>query len=996
MSEYPEKVEKMTYYSRLKQKKDPNLYILKSPPAIEVFVEPTANNTYLSFAVSMNSNISSAELEFLNYRVPLKRMDSGVWWGTVMLSEIKSGTVLLKVSTNQISYFAGYTFHYLPNSKFVSLRSTEALLDDLDVFPKAYSIGVEQVYIPPSQSYGRENLLQGELFGVTSNLDIRGVKTVSIRSKKVVGGASEVDAEGMTRDELLLLNITGQVGPAKVAATIQDSSVELDDTNPNSVEVYTDVWSLYFGEYVSAINSTDLAAFNKRLDGVKVKYEQVPYKLQFMMSESKGTSGYDEIYGLNSQGPYFLTQSPVVVNSETVVLNGVTLIRDTDYTIDYELGEITFKTDVIEDTEQFAVSYEYSNTLYKRKFIAVDAQYISTDNKKIMSASLQNMSDSKTAVVGDISPQDHWVFGSRFKAPLSDTINIDQEVAFSYLDSNSLKKGGESQDIAIKESLRFKNDTVDAGVKFKKIGGEYDPLGDASLLPGLWFYEVDYAVESVSKDAFLSVDNSKEIYSENNELVEEEILGVSTRLKDSDYKYFQRRDADRSSITQEFDRALSKHTVSHALRYGHIRIKPELDLEVQKDVFDNTYNSRNESFRVSGTLVGVENVNFSFFSELETEYVEVGKGAHRRTIGFSSAIDPSRSLSLEGNAQLIHDSMDGVSALSALSYFYKINREYSTSGHYDLETVNEFYTDTTYRVMKHDGNFKFNAKILPSLKFKYRFKPSLTTISDLSHLILDSRVVHHFNIDSTPLEELSLGIAYKLSSRLEKDVSSLPLDTIKRKQREDTILFQSYYSFTKNQNLNYSVDVTRDEEKFLLSSAAFDGFSYDIKKHLIQLHNFVYSNQILKRLKLRLEYGFESAKLSYQTDTESNLWQETQTYRLGSDWDINSKLSTSFTGSMSDMHYREGDGSDALLISPRIDVVYRPIPKWQCDVSYETTKSVSGINQRKNYVILRTRYDVNVLRFADFNMSAQLSLDETIQPEFQQVWDVSMQLNILF
>jgi hypothetical protein len=986
----------MSYYARLQQKKDPNMYVLEVQPEIEAYINPTSNGVMVSFVASMNQEVSIAEIEFLNHKVFLTRVESGLWWASAILPKIQSGSVLLRTSLNQVMYLSGYYLEYKPSSKFVSLRQQESALDSFSVFPKGYSDTVDQPYIPPTQDYGRENLLQGQLFGVTSNLDVRGVKTVSIRNKRTRGNAEISDSEGMSRDELLLLNITGQVGPAKVAATIQDSSVELDDTNPNSVEVYTDRWSLYFGEYVSAINSTDLAAFNKRLDGMKVKYENAPLKVQFMMSESKGSSGYDEIYGLNSQGPYFLSQTPVVVNSETVVLNGKTLVRDSDYTIDYELGEITFKTDIVEDSELFTVSYEYSNTLYKRKFTALDAEYKSTDNKRIYSASLQNISDAKTVVVGDVSPTDHWVFGSRVKMPLSTTLMIDQEVAYSFLDSNSLESGGESQDIAIKESVRYKTDAVDAGLKIKKIGGQYQPLGDASMVPGLWVYEIDYSEEFQTQNAEVSAEHSREVFTENNELVEEEIVDFSIRYKESDYKYFQRQDADRSSVSQEFDRLLSRHTVSHSFRYGQFRFKPELDLELQKDVFDNTYNARNESFRFSGSLIGVENVNLSFFSEFETEYVDVGEGAYRRTIGFSSAIDPSRALSLEGTAQLIHDSQDGISALSTLSYFYKLNRKYSTSGHYDLETVNEFYTDTTYRVMKHDGNFKFNAKVLPSLKFKYRFKPSLTTISDLSYLELDRRIVHQFNLDSNPLESLSLGVAYKLTNRLEKDISSLPMNIIKRKQREDTVLFQSHYMVTKKQNINYSLDITKDTETSLLTSSSSSNSNYDLRKQLNQLHNVVYSNQLLKSLRLRLEYGLESNRVTSQVETSSNLWQETQTYRLASDWDVSSRFSTSITGAVTDTHFKQGEGTDSLLISPRLDIVYRPLPKWQWDASYELTKSVSGENQRKNNVVLRTRYDMNVLKVADFNVSAQLSLDETIVPEFQQVWEASMQMNILF
>ncbi len=79
----------------------------------------------------------------------------------------------------------------------------------------------------------------------------------------------------------------------------------------------------------------------------------VEYKFYQTSAESESVAGID------SRGPYDLAQDHLVPESERIEVDGKLFVRDLDYSIDYDAGEITFGI-LIGSTSQIKASYRYN------------------------------------------------------------------------------------------------------------------------------------------------------------------------------------------------------------------------------------------------------------------------------------------------------------------------------------------------------------------------------------------------------------------------------------------------------------------------------------------------------------------------------------------------------------------------------------------------------------------------------------------------------------
>lgn len=96
------------------------------------------------------------------------------------------------------------------------------------------------------------------------------------------------------------------------------------------------------------------------LQGVLATGEKQEVRISGAIGEPLGLPAREVLPGRGLVGPYLLNQLhlPVVAGSEAVRVDDRLLQRGIDYTIDYELGGITFREPVLE-TSQIEVEYEY-------------------------------------------------------------------------------------------------------------------------------------------------------------------------------------------------------------------------------------------------------------------------------------------------------------------------------------------------------------------------------------------------------------------------------------------------------------------------------------------------------------------------------------------------------------------------------------------------------------------------------------------------------------
>jgi len=124
--------------------------------------------------------------------------------------------------------------------------------------------------------------------------------------------------------------------------------------------VYGNSFSLEVGDVETSPGN--LLVHSKKIRGVNCAYNHKLVRAEGFYSLHSGKAWKEMINGDGTTGPFFLSHSPVLKNTEVIYrgegLDLVKLQRGKDYTIDYTLGRIVLKEPLSED-ERMKVVYEY-------------------------------------------------------------------------------------------------------------------------------------------------------------------------------------------------------------------------------------------------------------------------------------------------------------------------------------------------------------------------------------------------------------------------------------------------------------------------------------------------------------------------------------------------------------------------------------------------------------------------------------------------------------
>lgn len=108
----------------------------------------------------------------------------------------------------------------------------------------------------------------------------------------------------------------------------------------------------------SLLNTNKFAAFSRSLKGFQATYITGKFTARALRSQPKSDARTITIPGNNSAGPYYLQSSQIVQDSERVTVDDQPQALGTDYSIDYEIGSLTFISRIVPPTSTIVVTYE--------------------------------------------------------------------------------------------------------------------------------------------------------------------------------------------------------------------------------------------------------------------------------------------------------------------------------------------------------------------------------------------------------------------------------------------------------------------------------------------------------------------------------------------------------------------------------------------------------------------------------------------------------------
>jgi hypothetical protein len=161
--------------------------------------------------------------------------------------------------------------------------------------------------------------------------------------------------------EKLKLRIDGQVSD-KVSVSydlLQDPDLPPDQYN---ITITYDKTKLTFGDFTANITGNEFATLTKIMNGVMLTHKDTSIEAALISSKDRSNSKTDAFYGNGSKGPYKLSNTFIVENSESVFLNNSQLVRNKDYFMNYYDGEITF-ANLLSTVDYVEVKYEFSSLI---------------------------------------------------------------------------------------------------------------------------------------------------------------------------------------------------------------------------------------------------------------------------------------------------------------------------------------------------------------------------------------------------------------------------------------------------------------------------------------------------------------------------------------------------------------------------------------------------------------------------------------------------------
>ena len=122
-----------------------------------------------------------------------------------------------------------------------------------------------------------------------------------------------------------------------------------------TLKLERDEFAALFGDFETGFTITELGRYSRSLTGFKADYGGERFAVNAFAAENRERYGRDELQGDGTSGPYRLSRTPLVANSDRlrlevrdrvrseVVVESRELVRFIDYSLDYFTGMLTFK-----------------------------------------------------------------------------------------------------------------------------------------------------------------------------------------------------------------------------------------------------------------------------------------------------------------------------------------------------------------------------------------------------------------------------------------------------------------------------------------------------------------------------------------------------------------------------------------------------------------------------------------------------------------------------
>jgi len=839
------------------------------------------------------------------------------------------------------------------------------------------------VLIPPLPSLAED--LAASLEGVSfeaapsaesNRLILKGTKTLTFRNYSVEGSV-EGFPEGSTlsRDESLKLNISGRAADTDIDATIINTSstgmnIESEQEDKVSILLRRGSTEAYFGDFTANFDDTEFARLSKELSGLRVSGDYSAWTFKAIASSPKGESKNVKLYGDGTQGPYALGISPVVVNSEHVMVDGVGQRRGEDYDIDYEGGTITFRKRTIIATSVIEADFDFRDTPYEHTTYGLRLTGNVSDNMRL-GATYINDSDSlngareerASMTINPVDPISHYLIGVDTDYTLGPQLKLNSEFAYSDRNSNLLSTRTEetiSRDSAFKISSASVFGPLSFDARFKRIGPAFSSIADALPREDLWGLGSDFTYKP---DGVIYSDGAynNESYDQGGVRYKNSLIGSKTKLAPAGlptlaYSYNELRESNDPVSTDRIDRSTVTNAVESTYQWGFINNVVDLSNERRLYTFPS---EEAVNYRVAG--YGVSTVGFDKFSasgnlELKETDDPFEGDTSTKTYVLDLSASPAREYFASASLNTIDDSKQGITTVTDLGYKANPIREINAEGKFTVMTLKEDFGLTPEVVSKQVGSFRIDLRPIPELRLRHTYRPNFEIIPAAGLLSYQNNS-NQSEITWSPLREISTGVVYKVDTLYSLDTSALYLDRRDEESDNKTTTFTIKAAPIRIMSIELNYTYADLFDSFLTSSSEPTSYT-DITG---SDKNFGAALRTSLSEQFSLDSGYSNEKIVKISNVAEDAVDElVQTGTVKGTWNLNDEWSVYMTGSYCETTDNlASEEGYSYSIAPGAGFIFRITNLLRLEASYSYSRSYAGSSAEKTTYTLDAKYDMN-------------------------------------
>lgn len=710
---------------------------------------------------------------------------------------------------------------------------------------------------------------------------IKGNKTIVFVNKSKEGEAGDF-VEEHSREESLNLDISGQEGDVKVEASIFSTTQEnVDKQEDIKIKLYTDTWQAYLGDFIETVSDNQFTFYNKNLSGFRFAYYPQDTYLMLLFATERGYEKEEYLYGNDSQGPYYLKNTPLVMGSETVFIDGVLQKRERDYIVEYKLGKITFRNNVVRKQQLIRVVYEVENSTYKSNYTAGRFKY-DFENVSLGLTFLNKRDPLEQDLLYQGLPKEKKLYSLDTSLRLG-YLCLEIEQARSEVDED-ISNASTTVNRAEAQYGKLSYDDgriLSFAASAKKTEDDFEAIGNTDLKKGL--NENTQEVEfNVSQNLIIRGDHYLQEYREEafykNERGLYKFYAAESFLPEVRYLVNERRRSVEELTSENYLEKTYFRSETVELSKSlteNFRIGVRGGLENNEDIDQFYVSQRAKSY---GAFIKTEKLSAADFilgvDRQDSEYLDedqlVTFNASRDETYTRLNIYPDSRFRSGLEYRNIRDTYEGNSEIVELDYLLAPSYKMRAIGQYQLSSLKEQFVSEDYRVRKQKGSFSLRWNPVDYLRTNFKYNPNVSIV-ELEREQVDSYAeVRNVSLDYAYFSCFNFKYNYLYSWNFAKEM--VEVDNF-RLQSEDRLESDNYLlrffphekidmelKYTHIDKLNTNINDTNTSNVYYA-----EGLGYETRKGLS------FYSRLTRKILLTLDFTQEYEIMEYENEPSVNI-----------------------------------------------------------------------------------------------------------------------------